>query len=118
MNQTNPEPTPLHTLNPLNRFSDRAADYVKYRPSYPSETIDIILKELGKKSQLIAADIGAGTGISSRLLAERKVNVIAVEPNAAMRHKAEPHPLINWSDGTAEFTKLPEIKILKSQQFV
>lgn len=111
MNQTNPNPTPLHTLNPLNRFSDRGADYVKYRPSYPRETIDIILKELGNKSQITAADIGAGTGISSRLLAKRKVNVIAVEPNAAMRQEAEPHPLIDWCDGTAEFTKLPEKSI-------
>jgi SAM-dependent methyltransferase len=108
MSENNSDTTPLHTLNPLNRFSDRAADYVKYRPSYPADSIDIILKGLGKKSQLVAADIGAGTGISSRLLAERKVNVIAIEPNAAMREAAEPNPLVEYRDGTAEFTKLSE----------
>ena len=47
MSKINPETTPLHTLNPLNRFSDRAEDYVKYRPSYPADAIDIILKVLG-----------------------------------------------------------------------
>lgn len=48
MSQINPETTPLHTLNPLNRFSDKAEDYVKYRPSYPTDRIDIILKGLGE----------------------------------------------------------------------
>ncbi len=57
MNETNTNSTPLHTLNPLNRFSDRAADYVKYRPSYPADAIDIILEDLNLNSQLIAADM-------------------------------------------------------------
>jgi SAM-dependent methyltransferase len=104
----NSEPTPLHTLNPLTRFSLLVEDYVKHRPSYPDGSIDIILKGLDNESQLIAADIGAGTGISSRLLAKRKINVIAIEPNVAMRKAAEPHPLVEWRDGTAEFTKLSE----------
>lgn len=107
MSQTNPETTPLHTLNPLNRFSDRAEDYVKYRPSYPTEAIGMILEGLGEKSQLLAADIGAGTGISSRLLAQHGVHVIAIEPNAAMREVAEAHPLIEFRDGTAEITQIP-----------
>ncbi|MDZ8106772.1 MAG: methyltransferase domain-containing protein [Nostoc sp. DedQUE12a] len=106
MSQSHSETTPLHTLNPLKRFSDRAEDYVKYRPSYPADAIDIILEGLDKNSQIVAADIGAGTGISSRLLAERGVNVIAIEPNAAMREAAEPHPLVEFRDGTAEFTKV------------
>ncbi|MBD2472855.1 class I SAM-dependent methyltransferase [Nostoc sp. FACHB-145] len=98
--------TPLHTLNPLNRFSDRAADYVKYRPSYPAEAIDIILEGLSPTSQIVVADVGAGTGISSRLLAERGVKVIAIEPNAAMREAAEPHALVEFGDGSAERTNL------------
>ncbi|MFN6564837.1 MAG: methyltransferase domain-containing protein [Nostoc sp. ChiSLP01] len=108
MSQSHSETTPLHNLNPLNRFSDRAEDYVKYRPSYPADAIDIILERLDKNSQILVADIGAGTGISSRLLAERGVNVIAIEPNAAMRKAAEPHPLLEFRDGTAEFTKIAD----------
>lgn len=108
MSQSYSETTPLHNLNPLNRFSDRAEDYVKYRPSYPADAIDIILEGLDENSQILVADIGAGTGISSRLLAERGVNVIAIEPNAAMREAAEPHPLLEFRDGTAEFTKLAD----------
>ncbi|QLE56283.1 class I SAM-dependent methyltransferase [Nostoc sp. TCL26-01] len=96
--------TPLHTLNPLDRFSDRAENYVKYRPSYPAAAIDIILA--GLSSQIVAADVGAGTGISSRLLAERGVKVIAIEPNAAMRGVAASHPLVEFRGGTAEATQL------------
>lgn len=110
MTETNSELTHLHTMNPLTRFSDRVGDYVKYRPSYPAAVIDIILEGLAP-SQLIAADIGAGTGISSRLLAERGVSVIAIEPNAAMRDAAEPHPGVEFRDETAEVTKLPDASV-------
>ncbi|MGH7999165.1 MAG: class I SAM-dependent methyltransferase [Brasilonema sp.] len=111
MTETNSEPAHLHTMNPLTRFSDRVGYYVKYRPSYPAAAIDIILQELAPALELVAADIGAGTGISSRLLAERGVNVIAIEPNAAMREAAEPFPLVEFRDGTAEVTKLSHASV-------
>lgn len=59
----------------------------------------------------MAADIGAGTGISSRLLAERGVRVLAIEPNPKMRQAAEPEPLVEFRDGTAEVTNLPDISV-------
>jgi SAM-dependent methyltransferase len=93
----------LHEMNPTGRFSDRASDYVKFRPGYPSAAIDAVLAGMPIRD---AADVGAGTGISSRALAERGVRVIAVEPNAAMRAAAEPHRLVEWRDGTAEATGL------------
>ena len=96
----------LHQMNPQSRFSNRAEDYAKYRPSYAPEAIDCIVAGLEGKDQLIAADIGAGTGISSRLLADRGVKVIAIEPNEAMRQVAEAHPLVEFRDGNAEATKL------------
>jgi len=101
-----PEPPPDSAA----RFSDRAADYVRHRPSYPAAAIDAILAGLGDPSRIRAADVGAGTGISTRLLAERGVRVIAVEPGEAMRGEgaSRPHPLIVWRDGTAERTGLPD----------
>ncbi|MBF2014475.1 MAG: methyltransferase domain-containing protein [Rivularia sp. T60_A2020_040] len=111
MSEANNEITPLHTLNPLHRFSDRVEYYVKYRPSYPTVVIDKILENLTSLTQLVAADIGAGTGISSRLLAARGVKVIAVEPNAEMRNAAENHSNVEWKDGTAENTNLPDASV-------
>lgn len=98
---------PLHTQNPRERFSNRADDYAKYRPSYPAAAIDWILQDLGDPIQLTAADVGAGTGISSRLLADRGVTVWAIEPNAAMQTAAMPHPRLTFRTGTAEQTGLP-----------
>lgn len=88
--------------NPTGRFSGRESDYRKYRPSYPPEAIDAILEGLGEPGGLVIADVGAGTGISSRLLADRGARVMAVEPNAAMRGAAEPHARVEWKDGRAE----------------
>jgi SAM-dependent methyltransferase len=100
--------TPLHALNPTTRFSDRAADYVRYRPSYPAEIIDAILAGAGDPAGLVAADVGAGTGISSRLLADRGVQVLAIEPNPAMAAAARPHPRVEYRSGTAEQTGLAD----------
>lgn len=99
---------PLHTLNPLDRFSDRAADYASYRPTYPDEAIGTVLADLGEPSTLMVADIGAGTGISSRLIGDRGAKVWAIEPNAAMRDSALPHPNVENLAGTAESTGLPD----------
>ena len=93
-------------LDTVGRFSDRAADYVRYRPTYPAEAIDAILEGLGPPERLVAADVGAGTGISARLLGERGVRVIAVEPGEGMRRAAEPHPNVAWVAGRAEATGL------------
>lgn len=98
---------PLHTQNPLERFANRADDYAKYRPSYPVAAIDAILS-FGDPAQLRIADIGAGTGISSRLIADRGVAVWAIEPNAAMREAAHPHANVEYRNGTAEQTGLPD----------
>src|SRR5204862_5124880 len=93
--------------DPTRRFSDRAADYARYRPSYPAAAIDAILAGLPLPAALTIADVAAGTGIATRLLADRGARVLAVEPNAAMRAAAQPHPRVSWHDGTAEATGLP-----------
>ena len=96
----------LSDLSPHSRFSDRADDYAKYRPTYPQAAIDWILEGLGPPSRLRIADIGAGTGISSWLLAERGVQIVALEPNAEMLAHAKRHTRIRYAAGTAEATGL------------
>ncbi len=103
--------TPLADLAPLQRFSERAGDYVKFRPTYPQAAIDLILDGLGDPREIAAADVGAGTGISARLLAERGCTVAAIEPNEAMREAAEPHERVRWLGGTAEATGLADASV-------
>lgn len=97
---------PLHTLDPLHRFSNRATDYARCRPSYPQAAIACLFEGLGEPGKLAIADIGAGTGISARLMADWGAKVWAIEPNEAMRSVAEPHPGVNFEAGTAEQTGL------------
>jgi len=63
-------------------------DYVKYRPGYPVAIVDYLESAYGLSNRSLVADIGAGTGISSQLFLERGYQVIAVEPNTAMREKS------------------------------
>ncbi len=97
--------TPLHQLDPTQRFSQRSDDYAAYRPTYPPGTIDAILTDITAET---VADIGSGTGISTRLLADRGHPVWAVEPNAAMQDAAPDHPNITRCVGTAEQTGLAD----------
>lgn len=93
-------------LDPTTRFDRRAALYARYRPGYPEAAIDDVLDGLGDPATLCAADLGAGTGILSGLLADRGVGVLAIEPNAEMRAAATERAGIRWIDATAEATGL------------
>ena len=42
-------------LDTVGRFSDRAADYAKSRPTYPAEAVRAILEGLGPPERLVAA---------------------------------------------------------------
>ncbi len=67
------------------RFSDRVENYVRYRPGYPPEVLDLLRAECGLRPSHAVADIASGTGAFTRLLLENGNSVFAVEPNAAMR---------------------------------
>lgn len=67
-----------------------------------------MVEGMGDPRRLLAVDVGAGTGISSRLLAGHDLRVVAAEPNAAMRDAAEAHPNIEWIDSPAEELALPD----------
>jgi SAM-dependent methyltransferase len=104
-------PVPLWHRRPLDRFRERARDYSRYRPDYPSAALDELLRGLGPPSRIRAADVGAGTGIASRLLAERGVSVSSVEPNPAMRAAARAHPRVRQLRTTGERTGLPRTSV-------
>jgi SAM-dependent methyltransferase len=100
-------------MNPTGRFTGLADVYAKYRPTYPVEAIDFILRRCGLRAGSVLVEVGCGTGISSRLFAARGLQVIGVEPNAEMRTVAEAeaasaeHPGPIYRDGRAEATGFP-----------
>jgi SAM-dependent methyltransferase len=90
------------------RFTDRADDYAAHRPGYPEACVQALLRGMGAPEFLVVADVGAGTGIMARLLADAGARVVAIEPNASMRAKAADHERVTWHDGTAEATGLKD----------
>ena len=96
---------------PTLRFSDRVADYVRWRPSYPAAAIDWLIAASGLAPGARVVDVGAGTGILSRLMLDRGLEVAAVEPNPQMRAAAEAlcgaRPGFHARGGAAEDTGLP-----------
>jgi SAM-dependent methyltransferase len=79
------------------RFSNRVADYVRYRPDYPPAVVAFLQAHAGLTATSTVADIGSGTGIFTHHLLELGCKVYAVEPNGPMREAAE--PLLNRFDG-------------------
>ncbi len=49
------------------RFTVTVQDYVKYRPSYPKEVLQILIDEGSLTKDSLIADVGSGTGLLSKL---------------------------------------------------
>lgn len=75
--------------DPIQRFSDRVADYVKYRPGYPRAMIETLAAEYALAPSHTVADIGSGTGLLAALFVDHGCSVIGVEPNVEMRAAGE-----------------------------
>lgn len=100
------------TGDTVERFSNRVENYVKYRPHYPAEVLELFRAEMGLTPDSIIADIGSGTGISSELFLKNGNTVYGVEPNAKMREAANSYlrefPKFHIVSGTAEATTLAD----------
>ena len=92
--------------NPVGRFDGLGSVYAKHRPTYPAEAIDWIAETLPPAGTIV--DIGTGTGILARQLAERGFRVIGIEPNESMRQVAAQtlDDRIEYRNGAAEATGL------------
>lgn len=99
----------------VNRFSNRVANYVKYRPGYPDEMFSVFRERMNWTAESVVADIGSGPGISSKPFLDRGNKVFGVEPNEAMRAAAEElmsgYPKFVSVEGNAENTTLPDASV-------
>ena len=96
----------------MGNFSDLARNYSRFRPSYSESVISALIGLHDKEvSKIVAADVGAGTGIWSRQIASAGMrSVVGVEPNDKMRlfgEKDSAHmPNIAWVKGSGTETSL------------
>jgi SAM-dependent methyltransferase len=93
-------------IDPRERFSAAADLYHRYRPSYPDALMGWIERTTGLRPPARVADVGCGTGISTRLVAERGFDVTGVDPNDAMLVHARAAGGARYRRGTATDTGL------------
>jgi ubiquinone/menaquinone biosynthesis C-methylase UbiE len=91
-------------------FDSLAGDYDQFRPGYAPSIVPAILSLVGRPAREVdAVDVGAGTGIWTRMLAAQGLHsVTAIEPSDEMRRhgtQRQEHK-IDWRRGTAEETGL------------
>src|SRR3546814_94640 len=96
----------------IQRFSDRAENYDKFRPGYPHALLQFLYRTLPITPDLVVADIAAGTGIFTEQVATWGNRIYVVEPNPYMRRMAHRRlagcERCVFLDGTAEATGLPD----------
>lgn len=100
---------------PAERFSNRVRDYVSGRPGYPDEVVGWLAEAFELARSATIADVGAGTGISAALFLRHGYDVVAVEPNHAMREASivalGANPRFRAVAAPAEATTLPESSV-------
>src|SRR4051812_49440507 len=80
-------------------FGGSAALYERARPGYPQAAVDWLLAPGARR----VVDLAAGTGKFTRLLVERGLEGVAVEPSAGVRAGvARGLPRVPGGDGPAE----------------
>ncbi|MEL7068836.1 MAG: class I SAM-dependent methyltransferase [Cyanobacteria bacterium J06581_3] len=70
-------------------FASKVADYVASRPDYPAALFERLQTACNLQPGSVVADIGAGTGLLTHGLLKNGYQVVAVEPNQAMRRASD-----------------------------
>jgi ubiquinone/menaquinone biosynthesis C-methylase UbiE len=88
-------------------YTDLADAYIK-RPDYSGEAINELFNLMGITQGQFACDIGAGVGHLTRHLLKKGLNVVALEPNDAMRRhgieRTAQFKNVTWLEAAAENT--------------
>jgi len=94
----------------LGNFDELAEQYGQHRPGYAPQILDVLLGMVGKPTETIDfVDVGAGTGIWTRMASRRGCRTRAVEPSGPMRTvgaSQNGNASIEWIEGSAERTGL------------
>jgi ubiquinone/menaquinone biosynthesis C-methylase UbiE len=88
-------------------YTSLADAYLK-RPDYSNAAIDAMMSVAGAEKNDKVCDVGAGVAHLTLMLAIRGLNVVAVEPNDAMRSNGIKRTAtlgnVRWHEGTGEAT--------------
>jgi SAM-dependent methyltransferase len=89
-------------------YAQLAALYHRARPICPVDLVDRLVRHAQVRAGDAVAEIGAGTGLFTRLLSGRGLRICALEPVPEMRAHADELPDVTWTGGTFEHTGLAD----------
>lgn len=96
-------------------FTSLAENYAKYRPGYSEAVLKALLDYTeARRPGFQAVDVGAGTGLWTKMLADAGLKMWAVEPNDSMREQGIQYTQgssVSWRAGSAEQTGLAEASV-------
>lgn len=95
----------------MERFSGFASLYNDVRPQPPQVICDILTQLAQVERPRLVVDLGSGTGLSTRIWAERADQIVGIEPSAEMRTQAEARTAalnIRYQAGFSHQTGLPD----------
>ncbi|MCF4121764.1 methyltransferase domain-containing protein [Antribacter sp. KLBMP9083] len=105
MPDTAPDLDPYSLADRAASFEHGADVYAAVRPSYPGDAVSWLLPQGSPR----VLDLAAGTGKLTALLADRRLDVVAVEPSESMLgHLRATLPGVTAMVGTAEEIPLPD----------
>src|SRR4051812_22493597 len=101
-------------LHPLAaRFAEVAEAYERGRPEYAPAVVGAIAAELGVPPGAPVLDLAAGTGKLTRALLSTGLDVVAVEPQSALREVLATRVGVERvRDGVAESIPLPDASVV------
>jgi SAM-dependent methyltransferase len=98
-------------LGSSERFSAGVDLYERFRPSYPAALVEWVVARASLEPGARIADLGCGTGISTRLFAERGFDVVGIDPNEEMLARARRAGGARYRRGEAAATGLPDASV-------
>jgi SAM-dependent methyltransferase len=98
-------------MDTAQRFTPTVADYVRYRPDYPDALVRWAARLCAWAPSARLADLGCGTGLSTRRFARHGFDMVGVEPNAAMRAAAEFEGQATYVEGASDATGVDDASV-------
>ncbi len=100
--------TRIHAGDVSGLFSKSAASYAKFRPEYPRELYETILKRAHLPARGLAIDIATGSGQAAKGLSTYFANVVALDHDSEQLKHAPSLPNVTFKLGVAERTGLED----------